>query len=288
MTSFLTRRRFLKAGAAGAAGLALYSGEIARHWIEVTHLSIQLPKLPAAFDGYHIVQLSDIHLDGFTEPYFLRDAVGHINRLSPDAVFLTGDFVTHQFFPKKWSIPSAWKCAEILRGLECKSRFAILGNHDVIVSPPAVTEALTNSGITVLRNEFTSIDRGSSRLWLAGLDDPVEGHPDIDRAIPESIRNRAEEPILLMCHAPDFVDDLLKHPAGAAVQMMLSGHTHGGQVRLPFGPPLELPELGQKYVEGLFHLQGLQLYVNRGIGAVGVPFRLNCPPEITSITLHRA
>jgi predicted MPP superfamily phosphohydrolase len=151
-----------------------------------------------------------------------------------------------------------------------------------------VTEALTNSGITVLRNEFTSIDRGSSRLWLAGLDDPVEGHPDIDRAIPESIRNRAEEPILLMCHAPDFVDDLLKHPAGAAVQMMLSGHTHGGQVRFPFGPPLELPELGKKYVEGLFHLQGLQLYVNRGIGAVGVPFRLNCPPEITSITLHRA
>lgn len=266
--------------------MALYSGEIARHWIEVTHLSIQLPQLPAAFDGYHIVQLSDIHLDGFTEPYFLREAVEHVNCLNPDAVFLTGDFVTHQLFPNNWSIPAAWRCAKILEGLTCRQRFAILGNHDVVVSPSAVTEALTNSGVTVLRNDFTSIDRGSSRVWLAGLDDPLEGHPDIDRAIPELIRNRAEEPILLMCHAPDFVDDLLKHPAGAAVQMMLSGHTHGGQVRLPLLPPLELPELGKKYVEGLFYLQGLQLYVNRGIGAVGVPFRLNCPPEIASITLR--
>lgn len=268
--------------------MTLYSGEIARHWIEITHLSVQLPKLPTAFDGYHIAQLSDIHLDGFTEPYFLREAIDHINRLHPDAVFLTGDFVTRELLPQNWSIPAAWRCAEILEGLTCPQRFAILGNHDVAVSPSAVTEALTHSGVTVLRNDFTSIDRGASRMWLAGLDDPVEGSPNIDRAIPESIRERAEEPILLMCHAPDFVDDLLKHPAGSAVQMMLSGHTHGGQIRLPYVPPLGLPDLGKKYVEGLFHLQGLQLYVNRGLGAVGLPFRLNCPPEITSITLRRA
>jgi uncharacterized protein len=234
------------------------------------------------------VQLSDIHLDGFTEPYFLRQAVDRINQLHPDAVFLTGDFVTHEVLPRKWSVPAAWRCAQILEGLECRQRFAILGNHDVIVSPSAVTEALTNSGIVVLRNDFTTIHRGVSRIFLAGLDDPVEGHPDIDRAIPPEIRNRADSPILLMCHAPDFVDDLLKHPAGAAVQLMLSGHTHGGQVRLPLIPPIELPELGKKYIEGLFQLNGLQLYVNRGLGAVGVPFRLNCPPEITSITLQRA
>jgi predicted MPP superfamily phosphohydrolase len=284
----LTRRRFLTAGLAGAAGLALYSGEIARHVIEISHPEIRLPNLPEAFEGFHIVQLSDIHLNEFTEPFFLREAVDHINRLRPDAVFLTGDFVTYELLPRKWALPNAWKCASILEGLECTQRYAVLGNHDVIVGAHAITEALTASNITVLRNAYTALERDSARLWLSGFDDPVEGHPDIDRAIPEFLRNRVDEPILLMCHAPDFADKLLDHPAGPSVQLMLSGHTHGGQVRLPFIGPMNLPEWGRKYVEGIFHLQRLQLYVNRGIGAVGVPFRLNCPPEITSMTLRRA
>ena len=284
----LTRRRFQTAGIAGTAGLALYSGEIARHVIEITRPEIRLPNLPQAFDGFHIAQLSDIHLVGFTEPFFLREAVDRINRLRPDAVFLTGDFVTHELLPHKWSIPVAWKCAGILGGLECTQRYAILGNHDVTVGATAVTEALTASNITVLRNSFSALERGSSRIWLAGVDDPVEGHPNIDLTIPEFIRNRADEPIILLCHAPDFADRLLNHPAGQAVQLMLSGHTHGGQVRFPFVGPMNLPDLGKKYVEGLFRLEGLQLYVNRGIGTVGVPFRFNCPPEITSMTLRKA
>jgi predicted MPP superfamily phosphohydrolase len=90
-----------------------------------------------------------------------------------------------------------------------------------------------------------------------------------------------------MCHTPDYADDLLAHPAGQAVDLMLSGHTHGGQVRLPLIGALSLPPLGQKYVEGWFQLGGMQLYVNRGIGTVGLPFRLNCPPEITLMTLRR-
>ncbi len=283
----LTRRGFLTAGLAGASGLAFYSGEIARHLLEVTHLEIRLPNLPAAFDGFHIVQLSDIHLEEFTEPFFLHYAVDRINRLQPDAVFLTGDFVTHEILPHKWSIPSAWKCASLLNKLNCRERYASLGNHDVTVSAPAVTEALSANNITLLRNSFCPLERGSSRLWLSGLDDAVEGHPNIDLAIPEFIRNRAEEPVLLLCHEPDFVDQLLQHPAAPSVQLMLSGHTHGGQVRLPFLPPMALPPLGRKYIEGLFRLQNIQLYVNRGLGTVGVPFRLNCPPEITEITLRR-
>ncbi len=285
--SKLNRRSFLKAGLAGIAGFALYSGEIARHVIDIPRPEIRLPNLPAAFDGFRIVQLSDIHLDEFTEPFFLRVAVDRVNRLRPDPVFLTGDFVTHELLPRKWSIHSAWTCAGILDGLQCRQRYAVLGNHDVAVNALAVTAALTAGNIVVLRNSFTAIERGSSRLWLAGVDDPLEGSPDIGRAIPEFIRNRTGEPIVLMCHAPDFADDVLKHPAGPAVQFMLSGHTHGGQLRFPFVGPLDLPELGKKYIEGLFHLQGLQLYVNRGLGTVGVPFRLNCPPEITAITLRR-
>jgi len=284
----ITRRRFLTGGLAGASGLALYSGEIERHIVEIVHREIRLPNLPADFDGFHIAQLSDIHIDQFTEAFFLRAAVDHINRLRPDAVFLTGDFVTDGLLSTKYTIGSAWKCANILDGIECRQRYAVLGNHDFAVSAPAVTAALTANGIQVLRNAFAAIEHGSSRLWLAGIDDPVEGHPDVEKAIPESIRYRPYEPVILLCHAPDFADNLLKLPAGSTVQLMLSGHTHGGQVRLPFVGAMELPELGKKYVEGLFQLQGLQLYVNRGIGTVGLPFRLNCPPEITSITLRGA
>jgi hypothetical protein len=287
-SSSFTRRRFLTASLAGAATLALYSGEIARHHIEITHPEIRLPNLPAAFDGFRIVQLSDIHLDQFTERFFLRDAIDHINRLRPDAVFLTGDFATYELLPRSLAIRSGWQCARMLKGLECTQRYAILGNHDVVLSPLALSMALSQSGIRVLRNSFLPLERGSSRIWLAGLDDPVEGDPNIDMAIPEFLRNRPDEPIILLCHAPDFADNVLQHPAAPAVQLMLSGHTHGGQVRLPFVPPVVLPAFGKKYIEGLFRLQSLQLYVNRGLGTVGLPFRLNCPPEITEITLRRA
>jgi len=105
--------------------------------------------------------------------------------------------------------------------------------------------------------------------------------------VPDSICGIAHEPIILLCHAPDYVDHILTRPAGKAVGLVLSGHTHGGQVRLPLLGAMELPELGHKYVQGWFRLGSLQLYVNRGIGTVGVPFRLDCPPEITLLTLRQ-
>jgi hypothetical protein len=284
----ITRRRFLTAGLGAAAGLALYSGEIARHLIDVTYPEVRIPNLPAAFDGFRIAQVSDIHFEQYTEPFFLRMAIDHVNRLRPDAVFLTGDFITHEFLPRTFSVHAMWRCARVLKSIECPQRYAVLGNHDAIVSPLAVTMALTASNITVLRNEFCPLQRSGSRVWLSGLDDVIEGHPDIDRALPDTIRNRPDEPVLLMCHEPDYVDNLLAHPAGESVALMLSGHTHGGQIRFPFVGPMVIPDMGKKYVEGLFRLQNLQLYVNRGLGTVGVPFRLNCPPEITLLTLRRA
>ena len=284
----IPRRRFLTATAAAAAGFALYSGEIARHHIEITTPEIRLPDLPPAFDGFRMAQISDIHLDQFTEPFFLREAVERVNRLRADVVLLTGDFVTHQLLPKRLAVRSAWHCANLLDALDCRRRFAVLGNHDVSVGATVVTAALAANGIQVLRNAWAPLERSSSRLWLAGLDDPVEGSPDIDKTLPDAIRGRSGEPVLLMCHAPDFADTLLAHPAGRSVALMISGHTHGGQVRIPLLGALDLPALGKKYVEGLFALEGMQLYVNRGIGTVGLPFRLNCPPEITLITLRRS
>ena len=185
-------------------------------------------------------------------------------------------------------VGSAWQCANLLNQLECPHRYAVLGNHDVLISREIVTEALSANAITVLDNAHAPIERAGARFWLAGVDDPVVDTPDPELAIPQSIRNVPHEPIVLLCHAPDYVDDLLPTPAGRALSLMLAGHTHGGQVRVPLIRPLILPPLGHKYVEGWFRFGNLQLYVNRGLGTVGIPVRLDCPPEITLLTLRAA
>jgi hypothetical protein len=290
----ISRRRFLEVGLGSAAALALYSGEIERHWIEVTRRDFYLRDLPASFDGMRIVQLSDIHMDDYTEPFFLRRVLDRVNTIKPDAIFLTGDFVTSKLELKRdpkaawreFALGAAWQCAGILKRLECKALYAVLGNHDCGVGAKEVSAALAANGITVLRNANVPIERDGARIWLAGLDDPLDGHPDPDLAIPPSICNVPNEPIILLCHGPDYADHLLALPAGQAVDLMLSGHSHGGQIRLPFLGALVLPPMGRKYIEGWFRLGDLQLYVNRGIGTVGVPFRFDCPPEITVLTLR--
>lgn len=284
----LTRRSLLKTLAYGTVGTALYAGEVERHWIDVVHRDIFVNGLPQEFHGMKVVQLSDIHLNEYTEPFLLREAVDHINRLRPDMVLLTGDYVSAEVLPKKMTMSAAWECAGLLSQIACPRRFAILGNHDCMAGEDEISDALRQNGIPVLRNAFVPIERGRSRLWLAGLEDPVCGRPDPDHTIPASIRNQANEPVILMCHAPDFVDELLRHPAGRSVALMLSGHTHGGQVRIPLLGAFHLPPGGRKYIEGWFSMGSLQLYVNRGIGSVGVPFRFNCRPEITSFTLRTA
>ncbi|HZL51580.1 MAG TPA: metallophosphoesterase [Terracidiphilus sp.] len=289
-TRLTSRRHFLTAGLCGVAGLALYSGEIERHWVEVSHRDVYLPGLSAAFDGMRIAQISDIHMDEFTEPFFLRHVIDRINQIKPDAIFITGDFVTSTMVmdvgTTRFARGAAWQCANILNGLECKALYASLGNHDINVGAKQVSAALVANGITVLRNACLPIERGGGRIWLAGLDDPLEGNPNPDLAIPASIRNKRNEPVVLLCHAPDYADHLLTQPAGQAVDLMLSGHSHGGQIRLPLLGALVLPPLARKYVKGWFQLGRMQLHVNRGIGTIGVPFRFDCPPEVTSITLR--
>jgi len=284
----MTRRRFLIASACAGGGLAIYGGEIERHGIEITHRDVFIPGLAQAFDGFRIAQLSDIHMDEFTEPFFLSDAVRHVNSLNPDAVFLTGDFVTYGILPNRFAVSAAWECANLLNQIQCPHRYAVLGNHDVIVGSKDVSAALTANGITVLIDDHLPIERAGARFWLAGLDDPLEGTPDPEQAIPESIRNVPHEPIVLLCHAPDYVDDLLRGRTGQALSLVFAGHTHGGQIRLPLIGAIELPDLGRKYVEGWFRFGSLQLYVNRGLGTVGVPIRFNCPPEIALLTLRSA
>jgi predicted MPP superfamily phosphohydrolase len=282
----LTRRNLLRGAALGAGALALYAGEIERHWIDHRKISIPIAGLSEAMDGFRMVQLSDIHLEEFTEPFFLRDAVRRVNAMKPDAVVLTGDFITTYARTKRFPERAIQVCAEILTGLECRSIHGILGNHDAMVDPAAVAAILEARGIPILRNQHVALERGGGRLWLAGIDDMLAGRPDLDKTIPPQIRNISDEPVILLGHEPDPALKIVRQPAGASVRLMLSGHTHGGQVRLPFFGALTLPPMGERFAEGLFTLGPMKLYVNRGLGTVGVPFRFDCPPEITEITLR--
>jgi hypothetical protein len=277
-----TRRSFLLGTGVTAAGLALYAGEFARHEIDIVERPIAIKNLPSSFHGYRIVQLSDIHLDEYTEPFFLERIVHKVNALAPDLVLVTGDFITHgslTFIAGRYALH---RCAEILTTLTAPLRYGILGNHDVSFDAAMVTQALTAQGTPILINRYLPIERNSDRLWLCGVDDPGTSHPNLDLAIP----SKPDGPVLLMAHEPDYADEVRAHPRGPLVDVMLAGHSHGGQVRLPFLGPLILPPMGEKYPEGLYRFNNLQLYVNRGIGTVGLPFRLNCPPEITVITLQ--
>jgi predicted MPP superfamily phosphohydrolase len=266
--------------------MAFYAGEIARHQLEILYHTIAVPRLPEAFAGMRVVQISDFHFEEFTESAFLRSVVGRVNALNPDLVALTGDFISSKPLPHRMALRFSPHCAEILSQIKCPLRYAVMGNHDASVNPEAITRDLNGVGIRVLANQSAVIERDGQRLWLAGIRDALEDNsgPNLSKALP-SQRDKQKEPLILLAHEPDFAD----YAVGHDISLVLSGHTHGGQILLPFLPPLLLPDLGKRYVHGYFKFQdGMQLYVNRGIGAVNLPFRFRCPPEITVITLQPA
>ena len=279
----ITRRRFLAAGAVTAATLSLYAGELERHALTTLHRTVRITNLPASFQGFTIAQLSDIHYRDFDEPYFVEHAVREVNLLKPDLVALTGDFITANRVPGNSHAASrdANACAEILSGIRCPLRFSSLGNHDT-ADVPAVLGALRQRGLQPLYNQYVPVDVRGDRIWIAGLADAYFDVPNLPAAIP---KRKPNPPLIQRGHEPDFADTVARyHP----VDLMLAGHTHGGQVRLPFIPPPFLPAMGVKYIHGLFAVGTMQLYVNRGLGTMHLPFRLNCPPELTLLTLQPA
>lgn len=280
----LTRRAFLGLGGAAAAGLALYAGEISRHELVVERRTIQIAGLPEAFAGFRIAQISDIHFAEYTEPFFVHHAVDRINSLHPDLVLLTGDFVTMAPISKEYSVKYMPIVAAILGEITCPLRLGVFGNHDWMVNADAVEAGLKDVGIPILRNASVPIEKDGARLWVSGAMDALSWECDLQKSLPAHAK-KDKEPVLMMVHEPDMLPAVAKLDA---VDLMLSGHTHGGQVRFPFLPPLLLPPLGKRFVEGHFNMGRTQLYVNRGIGSVGLPFRFNCPAEVTEITLQPA
>ena len=181
--------------------------------IVLEHRDLHIARLPDAFHGFRIAQLSDIHLEEFTEDIFLEYAVHRINQLKPDLVVLTGDYISEGPRPYSFAFQAAARCGAILGKLQCPLRYAILGNHDVTVSSERVIEALSSNGITPLVDQYVPIERDGQRLWLSGLHDTYASTPDLDAAVPAQL----DGPLILLCHEPDYADIILRHPrAGRA------------------------------------------------------------------------
>jgi predicted MPP superfamily phosphohydrolase len=290
--SQLTRRNFFRQGAGGIVAGALVAGdgvffEAAR--LQIIAVEVPLVRLPEAWDGFRILQLSDIHYDDIFSVVPLRKAINDAIRLQPDLIVLTGDFVTSPMNQsRKWGISKEAKakakaiepCVQLLSKLLPRFQIlAVVGNHDACTDAPRITDALQSSGISVLTNRAISLERVGKRLWLAGVDDVLDGVPDLDRALAEI---PPTEPVVLLAHEPDWADHVAKYP----VDLQLSGHSHGGQIRIPLIGAPYLPEMGRKYPRGLRQLGSLFLYTNCGIGTIRIPMRLDCPPEITLVTLR--
>lgn len=281
-----TRRDFLRTAARLGAGAAVAAGSYGafyeRQHVVVRHVEIPLTRLPEALDGLTIAQISDLHYHPQFSAGVISKAVELIRQLNPDILALTGDYVTLSEFRSEdpGAAKAASPCAELLASLRPKlGVFAVLGNHDTFTDPVYVEGALTEHGIRVLSNQATPVEKDGERIWIAGTADALGGFPDLDaalRGLPQ------KEPVVLLAHEPDFADEAAKYP----VDLQLSGHSHGGQIRLPFLPPPVLPRLGRKYPIGLRKVGPMALYTNIGLGTIGVPIRILAPPEVTLFTLR--
>jgi predicted MPP superfamily phosphohydrolase len=290
LSSFPTRRKFLQLSAAGAAlGTLAVAGDgtlFEANRPQLVSIDVPLPRLADSFDGFRIAQLSDLHYDDHFSVVPLRKAIDIVNGLNPDVVVVTGDFVTaagRRFRKQRLIQAKAIEpCAQMLAQLRARfSMLGVLGNHDVDTDPNLIIEVLQSHDIQILRNRAVSVERDGRRLWLAGVDDVLRGKAKLDLALQGIPTN---EPVVLLAHEPDWADYVTKFP----VDLQLSGHSHGGQIRVPILGPPYLPPLAKKYPRGLRQIGRLTLYTNVGVGTIVIPMRFDCPPEVTLITLRKA
>ncbi|MGG3990021.1 metallophosphoesterase [Bacillus smithii] len=282
----ISRRMFLqKMAGTFLAFLGLSGGGLAyAHYIEPKRLDIHVeefyhPLIPPSFDGMSIVLFSDTHI-GFQ--YTLNQLQRHvaiINSLQPDIVFFTGDLLDHPGqFPKKHVLP------DILGKIKAPfGKFAVYGNHDHGgYGTEIYKNIMEKSSFQILRNESRKITMiNQQRIYIAGIDDAMLGSPNLYETIKKIPENQFT---ILLSHAPDLADEASLFP----IQLQLSGHSHGGQIKLPFIGALITPPFGTKYPEGRYELtkhHRLTLYVNRGLGTTRLPYRFFAVPEITKIVL---
>ncbi len=280
----ISRRRFLKISLAsalvtafGGVGSYAYAHDVEPVNVEIVHLELRLPRLNPAFDGYRLAQISDIHMGtGMTSAQLTR-IVEMVNAEQPDATALTGDYVTHGDIQ-----PLLQPLAEALSKLKAKDGvFSILGNHDHWTDPIAIRGMLTDSGMIDLTNSVHTLKRGEAVLHLAGVDDYWEQKDDIDAVMAQLA---GDDCAVLLAHEPDFAD---VSAATGRFDLQISGHSHGGQVRIPIiNRPIILPSFSEKYPVGQYQVGNMIQYTNRGVGTIAPAVRFNCRPEITVFTLR--
>ena len=275
-----SRRWFLKPSgrlaALAAGGGMLDSTTIEPRWLVLSTPTAVLDSLPPAWDGVRIAHLTDLHAGWICGLDYLRRVVALTNAALPDIVVLTGDTVS-----RRGAVTPA--LTAVLRELKApEGKFAVLGNHDHDCGAERVTAALREAGMDVLTNRRRLLDRTGQKLCLAGVDDVRQGRPDlpavlgaVDPAVPR----------VLLTHNPDYAAHMPPRPR---VDLMLCGHTHGGQIRLPFGPAPWVSLRHREYAEGMVRGPHCLVYTSRGIGMAYLPIRFNCRPELPVLTLRRA
>jgi predicted MPP superfamily phosphohydrolase len=241
--------------------------------LPVETIDVTIADLPEAFDGFLICQLTDVHYGGTIGPRRLSRIVQQANGLGADLFVLTGDYIEgHQ---GKFADPAM----KLLGGLD-GPRLGVLGNHDHWGGERGAIEACERHGIQLITNQHQLLERGDAKLCVAGVADMWCDEPDITRAV----AGVADDvPRIVLSHNPEYAEAMPRE----RVDLMLSGHTHGGQVRL-FGRDFVHGAYGRKYLKGLVDNGHTQVYISRGIGTSVVPVRLGVPPEISLIRLHRA
>jgi predicted MPP superfamily phosphohydrolase len=279
-----TRRQFLRwAAAAGTVALAGDSFLLQPNRPRIVRQDFFLPRWPERLNGFTVALLSDFHYDPYFSVHPLHAAIPMVNGLRPDLIVLTGDFVSVPWVGDgRKAAFAAEPCARLLRQMNAPhGLWAVMGNHDDGTDPTHVTRALQAENIQVLANQSEPIEREGARIWLAGVNDVLSRTADL----PQTLRRvPTGEAVILLAHEPDFADEASRFP----IDLQLSGHSHGGQIRIPLLPPLYLPAMAKKYILGTYHVGPLTLYTNAGLGTIAVPMRLNCPPEITLLTLRHS
>ncbi len=281
----MNRREFLKLilGSTGLAGLTgvgitAYGTRVEPFSVGVTRLDIAVRGLPRGFDGFRIAQISDLHIGDWCEPAHLTRIAAQVSALDADVIAVTGDFVDDASYSRY--LEALTVCLGRLHARD--GVFGVLGNHDHWADAAAVRAAVDASPVRLLNNAHVVLRRGSDRLVIAGVDDIWEMRHDLAAAL-EGVE--AEACVILLAHEPDYADEVATE---TRIGLQLSGHSHGGQVRVPLHGALILPTWGRRYDMGRYDIGGLTLFVTRGVGMIAPYVRLNCPPEIALLTLHPA
>lgn len=259
-----------------AVPVLMYANLIEAHNYDITGFDSHIKNLAPQFDGYRIVHISDIHMDGGTTAAWVQEMVARVTQQNADMIVITGDFVTrnpHHIPPDLWNALSQLSAPDGV--------FAVLGNHDYLHNTNDLRQILHDIGIQLLCNSAVKIERGNAHFYVAGVDDAYYGQPDLETIISKM---PDDAPAILLAHEPDFADIAIKTGRFA---LQLSGHTHGGQIIFPIVGIIYKSQLGEKYLSGYYRLSdSFQVYVTRGVGTVGLPLRFNCRPEITVLRLR--